>query len=172
MAAQQIKRRPKAKLLQAEKDSIITMAEENPTLTHDQIAQLNGCERSTVTRVLNLYNIDRLQVENYKAHRADIFAGIQEMIIRSITPAQINKATLMQRMAAVGILYDKESIERGVRDDDKSRPLVVIVKGGNVQVNAGSASEKASRAGYPQDNAGYPQIGDSPKLQVCDNTGE
>lgn len=129
------KRTPKKRLSEEELEAICATAANNPNLNHGQLAAIAGTERSTITRVLQRYDIHREKVEEFKSHRADIFAGIQEQIIKTLTPAEIKKATLMQRMAAVGILYDKERLERGGSDAGKSQPLVVINRGGNVQVN-------------------------------------
>lgn len=161
MAAQQIKKKTHQNLTPREKQEIITVAVQNPNLSKSQIADLQGVDRTTVSKILKRYNTSRLRVDNFKEYRADIFAGLQERLLSSITPAEIKKMQPGSRVLAAAQLYDKEAIERGVQDDGKSRPLVVIVKGGNVQVNAGSGPEKASRVGYPQDKDGYPQIGDS-----------
>jgi hypothetical protein len=59
------------------------------------------------------YKIKRGRVEAYKANRGDILAGIQERIIHTLTDADIKKASMLQRVTAAGILYDKERLERG-----------------------------------------------------------
>lgn len=143
MTAQFIRRRPRSKLTDDEKQIIATTAQQNQNLTHEQISALTGVERSTVTRVLKRYGIIRERVESFKLNRADIFAGMQERLLSSITAAEIKKMPPGSKILATAQLYDKEAIERGIQGDDKSRPLVVIVKGGNVQVNAGSAQAQA-----------------------------
>jgi predicted DNA-binding protein YlxM (UPF0122 family) len=104
---------------------ILQIAQEHPDLSQNEIAAVAGVERSTVSRTLSRYGADLGLVEEYKAHRADVFAAMQEKLIASCTAGDVNKATLMQRMASVGILYDKERIERGLSDQGTA-PLVVI----------------------------------------------
>ena len=111
---------------------ILQIAQEHPDLSPADVAAVADADRSTVTRTLAQYGGDYGIVKQFKAHRADIFAAMQERLVASCTAAEINKATLMQRMASVGILYDKERIERGLSDQGTA-PLVVI------QIRAASA---------------------------------
>ena len=86
---------------------------ETTTLTHEEIAKLTDCERTTVTKVLGKYNIYKQDVEDYRANRADIFAGLQERITKSISDDEIKKAPLGTRITMLGIIYDKERLESG-----------------------------------------------------------
>jgi hypothetical protein len=104
---------------------IIATKTENPQLNNTQIGKLINTPRETVSKVLTRYGIDMGAVESYQKHRADIFDALQHRIIASVTDDDINKATLMQRMASVGVLYDKMRIERGL-SDSSSKPLVQI----------------------------------------------
>jgi CRISPR/Cas system CSM-associated protein Csm2 small subunit len=107
------KRRPRSHLGDEEKKAIVTIATENPRLTHQQIADLKDVERSTVSRILAEYKIDARKNEEFKAHRADVFAGLQHRILKNITDEEIKKAPLQVKMMSVGIAYDKERLERG-----------------------------------------------------------
>jgi len=56
--------------------------------------------------------IDQTKTNDYKSHRADIFAGIQHKILASVSDEDIKKASLFQKAGVVGLLYDKERLER------------------------------------------------------------
>ena len=79
-----------------------------------QIARIQGCDRSNITRVLQRYGAIEQEVEDFKNHRADIFAGLQNRLISSITPDDIKKTPTGSRILAVAQLYDKERLERGL----------------------------------------------------------
>lgn len=53
------------------------------------------------------------EIQSYKENRADILAGLQARIIKSITEADLSKATAYQKVGMYALLYDKERIERG-----------------------------------------------------------
>jgi len=89
-------------------------------LSHDQIAKITGCTHSNITQRLQRTGITSLS--NYKANRGDLFALLQSKILNTITEADIKKASLLQRVTASGILYDKERLER-----DKSTANIATV---------------------------------------------
>ena len=62
-------------------------------------------------RTLARYGIEKGQVEEYKAHRADVFAGIQHRLLASCTDEDIKKAPMGSRVLAAAQLYDKERLE-------------------------------------------------------------
>jgi hypothetical protein len=113
-------RRKHSRLTKEKQQDIIELAESNPNLTHTQIASLEDCERSTVSRVLAKYGIEQQEVEDYKQHRADIFGGLQKRILKSITDEDIKKAPVGSRILAVAQLYDKERLERGQSTENVS----------------------------------------------------
>ncbi len=98
---------------------------ENPHLSTRKLGKLLDVDYTTVSKTLTRYGIDYGAVESFQKHRASIFAGLQSRIITSITDSDINKATLLQRLSSLGILYDKETIER-TGSDGTAKPLVVI----------------------------------------------
>jgi hypothetical protein len=100
-------------LKEEEKQEIITTALTNPNLTQDQIGALTNVDRSTVSRLLADYRIVKDNVDFYKENRADIFAGIQQKILTGITDAELQKAPVQVKMMALGVIYDKERLERG-----------------------------------------------------------
>ncbi len=113
LSGREPKRRPRTKTTDVEKKEIITLATNNPALTHQDIADITDVNRSTVTRVLQTYNIDKIQLDNYKNHRGDIFAGLQHRLIVSCTDEDIKRAPMGSRILAAAQLYDKERLERG-----------------------------------------------------------
>jgi hypothetical protein len=98
----------------------------------NRLSEAAGCDKALASRILKTYNIKQEHVITYKEHRADIFAGIQQSIMSSINSNDIKKASLFQKAGVVGLLYDKERLERGLADTG-SKPLVIIVKG-NAQI--------------------------------------
>ena len=55
--------------------------------------------------------IDSLQ--EIKTHRADVFTVMGQSFLDSLDADDIKAASLLQRVTAMGILYDKERLERG-----------------------------------------------------------
>ena len=76
------------------------------------IAKAADCNHALVSRVLSRYNIEQDQVDGYKRNRADVLAGIQHRLIKSLTEEDIKKAPLGSRVLAAAQLYDKERLER------------------------------------------------------------
>lgn len=53
------------------------------------------------------------EIENYKNNRADVLAGLQDKLLRSVTDETIKKANIRDLAIAYGTFYDKERLERG-----------------------------------------------------------
>jgi predicted DNA-binding protein YlxM (UPF0122 family) len=85
----------------------------NPDITQKELAERCNVSRQAVSQMLIRYGIDDKCLESFKKSRADIFAGIQETVAASFTPEDIKKASFKDRVVAMGILYDKERLERG-----------------------------------------------------------
>jgi len=113
-------------------ERIIAAKKAHPDLNNKQIAAIIGTTRENTSRTLTQYGVDMGAVEAYQKHRADIFDGVCSRLLASVTDSDINKASLMQRMASVGVLYDKMRIERGL-SDGTSKPLVMIQIAGTQQ---------------------------------------
>lgn len=88
-------------------------------LSHSEIAKIQGCDHSNITRVLQRYGVTD-NYKDYKQHRADILAGLQHRLLSSITDNDIQKTPAIQRIMAAGILYDKERLERGLSNSNVS----------------------------------------------------
>jgi len=160
-SGRKLKRRPRTKLVEREKNEIAAIAAANPALTHQDIADITDVDRSTVTRVLQEYNLDKDHVDSFKAHRADILAGFQAKLLKSVTDDDIKAASLLQRMSALGIAFDKEQAERGVTTG-KSAPMVVIA----IQQPGGSQPAQIIEVGARQ------SVDNSPHKAVDNSTSE
>lgn len=82
-------------------------------MSNREIADKIGCDKRTVGAVLAKYNIKQEDVELFKENRADIYAGVIQKIVTSIDSKVVENASLRDRATAVGILQDKERLERG-----------------------------------------------------------
>jgi hypothetical protein len=91
---------------------IIQAVTEHPELTTREIGKLVNCDHSNVIRTLQRYGIEQRETEDYKNHRADILAGIQNRLLKSITEVDIKAMPVGQRLMGYGILFDKERLER------------------------------------------------------------
>ena len=86
----------------------------NKQLNGRQIAQLLGCSEVTISRRLKAYTPIFARLDRFKKHRADLLTLKQADILRSITDKDIREASLLQRATTLGILHDKERLERGL----------------------------------------------------------
>jgi hypothetical protein len=125
-------------LSQPDINEIINLSQQNPNLSQSQIAKLHSkdIERSTVSKVLKRYNIVKVEVDEYKQHKADILAGLQHKLAESITSEDIKKAPLGSKVLAIAQLIDKERLERGQATsiaDSQIRVLLDMVTGQNRQ---------------------------------------
>jgi len=91
---------------------IIKTKTEHPELTTREIAAIAETDHTHVIKTLQTYGIDRVQADNYKRYRADVFCGLQSRILSSVTDEDVQKASLFQKAGVVGLLYDKERLER------------------------------------------------------------
>lgn len=82
-------------------------------MSRSEIAKIQGCDKSNITRVLQRYGVIQRHMDNYTSHRASILAGLQDRILQSITHSDVQKTPASQRVVMAGILYDKERLERG-----------------------------------------------------------
>ncbi len=84
-----------------------------PALTTRELGKLNDISHVAVINLFKRHGIERERIEEYKGNRADFLAGLQERIIGSITEADLEKASLRDKVISAGVLYDKERLERG-----------------------------------------------------------
>ncbi len=81
-------------------------------LSYQQIGDLEGVSRQAVwQRIKNLEPTQ--ETETFKKHRHDIFAKLQCDILNTLDIDDIKAGSMLQRVTAAGILYDKERLETG-----------------------------------------------------------
>lgn len=97
-------------------DKILKQRGKNPLMTITDQAKLNGVSKQSLSQLLKRHGIDVDAAGEYKEHRADLFAGIQDTVLGHIDSTAIKRMVEKAPMAAVslfGVLYDKERLERG-----------------------------------------------------------
>jgi len=92
---------------------IVKIAERYPDKSQAEIAEIVGIDKSNVNRALKKYGLRRADIDGYKNNRADILAGLQTRVLQSVTDVDIEKAPFRDKIVALGILFDKERLERG-----------------------------------------------------------
>lgn len=92
-------------------ESIIELAEKN--LSYSEIGKILGCSKEAICQRLKRHGYTPTRLKEFKKGRADTFALMQNRIVQSINEADIKKASLLQRVTALAVLYDKERLETG-----------------------------------------------------------
>ena len=83
-------------------------------LTEQEIADLFHCTKQAVSKALKPYaDLFNGEIEVFKKNRADLFASTQRELLESFDPSDIKKMNVKDRVIALGIMYDKERLERG-----------------------------------------------------------
>jgi hypothetical protein len=122
MTAEKIK---KTKQITTKKQELIMAIQaSNPDFTQLEIAQQAGTSQSYVAEVLQKYNIIKKDLDDYKEHKINILQGLQQRIISSISDADIQKASLQQKVVGMGVIEDKLTDLQG--RDKTTMPLVII----------------------------------------------
>lgn len=108
-----ISRRKKNKTIVSKetKDRVKKLGKTN--LTHDEIAEMVGLDRSTISKMLKRFNVHKEELETFRGEKADAMAVVQREILNNVTVEEIKKAPLQVKMMAFGVLFDKERLERG-----------------------------------------------------------
>ena len=57
-------------------------------------------------------------VTEFRTQRADIFARLQQVLLQHITPAKLKGASLAQIGTLLGIMYDKERLEKNLSTEN------------------------------------------------------
>lgn len=86
-----------------------------PAMSNVAIANKVGCAESNVRQVLGKYVRDCSleELRDFQANQADIFDGLASSTLASITQADLEKASLLQKVTASAILVDKSRLVRG-----------------------------------------------------------
>ena len=82
-------------------------------LSLNEIAKLIGCSKQNVHKRLEAVGYSKEDLENFKNHRADVFAFLQSRLLNSIDDETIKELNAYQRIIGIGVLYDKERLTRG-----------------------------------------------------------
>lgn len=106
-------------------EAILTLTATTPA-TPPEIAESVNCSKQLVHQVLERYGIEPNHSDSYKKCRADILAGMQEKILKEVEGADIKNASLLQKVTTVGILYDKERLERNLSTEILSTRALTI----------------------------------------------
>lgn len=100
------------------KELIVKLSESE--LSHSEIANIAGCERSTVSKLLKPYTLEKGALEQDKKQLGDIFLDLSMKYARSITEEDIKKTPPGQRITNMAIAYDKYRLETGQSTDNVS----------------------------------------------------
>jgi len=82
-------------------------------LSYREIAAYFGVKHSSVYAKIRHLLPDNIDVQAYKNNRADVFAGKQAELLNALTSKKQKDMSGLQAVTALGILYDKERLERG-----------------------------------------------------------
>ena len=88
-------------------------------------ADMNTCPSNVHKQIQHLLPTEL--TETYKQQRADIFAELQCKMLSQVDEATLKGMIERRGLVDMGILYDKERIERGLGDHTK-QPLVLILR--------------------------------------------
>lgn len=115
----------KSKSLKLDDEKVLAMAKAGVSI--QDIAQHQGVADTTVWRFLKAHQGELQAIDIYKAHRADLYAGVQlkaldvqERILSTLTDGVLlaakptEKAMILNAVNNVfGTIFDKERLERG-----------------------------------------------------------
>lgn len=119
-----IKKKPRTRKITPKQEAILAAKSQNPNATGTEIAKQCGTDISYTIEVLQRFGLTKQSIQDYKDHKTDILTGLQARILSTISQADIEKASLHQRIIATGILHDKEQDMRG--NNREVQPMVVI----------------------------------------------
>ena len=84
-------------------------------LSHQEIANLTGCDKSNVTCRLAEANIESLN--NFSTYKDKAFEYLQRKVLNDITDAEVKRLNPLQRITGAAILEDKIRAIRGQATD-------------------------------------------------------
>lgn len=82
-------------------------------MTYEEIGKIEGVSKVAVYKQISDLLPNNNDIEIYKQHRADILAKKQVELLQALTPDKIKEASALQLITGMGILTDKERLERG-----------------------------------------------------------
>jgi hypothetical protein len=81
-------------------------------LSHAQIAKIMDCSRQNVDYLVKQYGQELAVVETFKKNRGDLLAAKQSQLLTALTPEKIDKMAGRDLVVSLGILQDKERLEK------------------------------------------------------------
>jgi len=117
----------------AKQAQIVALKKNNPVLTQQQIANEVNINQSYVSSVLQRYGLNKQSIDDFVSNKSDIFNGIQDRLLSSLTDTDYQKGSMYQKICASGILQDKI---RDLSGESKVQPMVIINRisvGGRVE---------------------------------------
>jgi len=93
---------------------ILKTKTEHPDLTTRQIGAIADCTHVNVITTLRRYGVNHTHLQDYKANKADILAGLTHRIALAVTDSDIKKAPMGSKVLAMAQLIDKEQLIRGL----------------------------------------------------------
>ena len=98
----------------------------NPNMSARQMGKVLGCSHVNVIKRLEPYREEIEALPTFKKNRGDIFALVQSKLLNSVTCEDIKGASLLQKLSAFGIMYDKERLETGQSTNNTSVLATVV----------------------------------------------
>ena len=95
-------------------------------LSYEEIAKIFNVSKQAVHNRLTGYISENIEIQAFSKHKADILAGKQAEILRSLTEEDIKKASAYQRVGMFGILYQNERLERGLSTQNIDTKSIAI----------------------------------------------
>ena len=105
-------------------EKILTIRNDNPDLTNQQIADLAETSNSYVSEVLQRYGLNKEAVNDYNKNKVEIWQGITARILSKISDEDIEKGSLQQKITAAGIAFDKTQVLTGGARE--VTPMVIV----------------------------------------------
>lgn len=81
-------------------------------LSNAQVGKLLGCSAQNIDYLIKKYGDSLETVETYKKNRADLLAAKQSRLLEALTDEKIEKMAGRDLVVSLGILQDKERLQR------------------------------------------------------------
>jgi len=105
---------------------ILDLRVKNPNMSIRQMGKVLGCSHANIIKRLEPYREEIEALPSFKKNRGDMLAMVQNKLLNSVTIEDIKGASLLQKLSAFGILYDKERLETGQSTNNTSVLATVV----------------------------------------------
>ena len=92
-------------------------------LSYSEIAKLANCSKQNVHERLQNIKYSPSSNDNFRKHRGDVLSFIQSRLLNTLDDSALQEMSPYQRIIAMGILFDKERLERGESSSNVSISL-------------------------------------------------